>query len=191
MPITRFSVGAAARKVAANRTGPAMHSDAHTNTINLAAHSVRSAAFDRLYAEGMSLVDEASNYLDHAGRAATKRMEAEVAALYASESMRLTTRLMQLASWLLLQRAANNGEMTADQVSEEKAKVRLQGFAANMGEPHWADLPEEFRDMVERSLVLQRRVAYIDREANRTVREEMLPNPVASSLHEIARRIEG
>ena len=31
---------------------------------------------------------------------------------YASESMRLTTRLMQLASWLLLQRAVAEGELS-------------------------------------------------------------------------------
>jgi hypothetical protein len=36
----------------------------------------------------------------------------EASFLYATESMRLTTRLMQLASWLLLQRAVNEGEIT-------------------------------------------------------------------------------
>ena len=39
--------------------------------------------------------------------------------------MRLTTRLMQLASWLLLHRAVNEGEMTLAQASKEKKKVRL------------------------------------------------------------------
>ena len=38
--------------------------------------------------------------------------------------MRLTTRLMQLASWLLVQRAVNEGEMTQDQAGQEKAKVK-------------------------------------------------------------------
>lgn len=169
-----------------------MANDAQTNTIRLAVHSVRSAAFDRLYAEGMDLVDEASNYLDHAGRAAARKMEAEVATLYASESMRLTTRLMQLASWLLLQRAANTGEMTPEQVSEEKGKVRLQGFAANFGEPNWSELPAAFRDLVERSLVLQRRVAYLEREVERSDDEiEASENSVANQVDELRRRFEG
>ena len=47
------------------------------------------------------------------------------ALVYATESMRLTTRLMQLASWLLLHRAVKEGEMTLAQASKEKAKVRL------------------------------------------------------------------
>ena len=169
-----------------------MASDARGNTINLAAHTVRSTAFDRLYSEGMALVDEASAYLDGDGRAAAKRMEAEVATLYASESMRLTTRLMQVASWLLLQRAANTGEMTPEQVSEEKAKVQLKGLAGGIAEPHWMDLPEHFRSMVERSLVLQRRIAYIDREAER---EDVTPppgaNPVAASLSALKEGLAG
>ena len=43
--------------------------------------------------------------------------------------MRLTTRLMQLASWLLLQRAVNDGEMSDEQARLEKAKVKLNGLA--------------------------------------------------------------
>ena len=39
--------------------------------------------------------------------------------------MRLTTRLMQIASWLLLQRAVAEGEITADQAQAEKNRIRL------------------------------------------------------------------
>ena len=39
--------------------------------------------------------------------------------------MRLTTRLMQLASWLLLHRAVKEGEMTLTQANREKTKVKL------------------------------------------------------------------
>ena len=44
---------------------------------------------------------------------------------YATESMRLTTRLMQLASWLLLHRAVKEGEMSLAQANREKVKVKL------------------------------------------------------------------
>ena len=49
---------------------------------------------------------------------------------YATESMRLTTRLMQLASWLLLQRAVNDGEMSAEQAQPRKG----QGQARRPGD---------------------------------------------------------
>ena len=71
--------------------------------------------------------------------------------LYAAELMRLTTRLMQMASWLLLQRAVNNGEMSRDQVLAEKTKVRLDGFNVDRNAPGWDDLPESFRDLIDRS----------------------------------------
>jgi hypothetical protein len=56
--------------------------------------------------------------------------------------MRLTTRLMQMASWLLLQRAVNNGEMNRDQVLAEKNKVRLDSFNCDRNAPGWATCPK-------------------------------------------------
>ena len=92
--------------------------------IKLAERRVFSDSFKPLYNEGMSLVEHAAGYLDGPGRAEARKLSRMAATLYAAESMRLTTRLMQIASWLLLQRAANSGEMTRDQVATEKTKVR-------------------------------------------------------------------
>jgi regulator of CtrA degradation len=39
--------------------------------------------------------------------------------------MRLTTRLMQVASWLLLQRAVNEGELTWSQAHADRLRVKL------------------------------------------------------------------
>ena len=84
------------------------------NTISFAGHAASSPQFKGLYTEGMSLVEETASYLDGAGRVAAKSLPRMASVLYAAESMRLTTRLMQVASWLLLQRAINNGEMTRE-----------------------------------------------------------------------------
>ncbi len=137
------------------------------NTISFAGHVASSAQFKALYAEGMALVEETASYLDGQGRAASKVLPRMASVLYAAESMRLTTRLMQMASWLLLQRAVNNGEMTREQVISEKSKVRLDSFNVDRNAPGWNDLPESFRDLVERSLRLQNRVALLDREIYR------------------------
>lgn len=138
--------------------------DTNKNTIQFAERITSSASFQSLYSEGMGLVEETAAYLDGTGRVAAKALPRMASVLYAAESMRLTTRLMQMASWLLLQRAVNNGEMTREQVIAEKAKVRLDGFACDRTAPGWGDLPEAFRDLVERSLRLQARVALLDRE---------------------------
>ena len=64
-----------------------------------------SAAFGNLFRGGMDLVEETAAYLDGVGRTEAKALDRAVSLTYATESMRLTTRLMQLASWLLLHRA--------------------------------------------------------------------------------------
>jgi regulator of CtrA degradation len=133
-------------------------------TIKLAERRIFSSSFKPLYDEGMRLVEQAAEYLDGPGRFEAKKLSRLAATLYAAESMRLTTRLMQVASWLLLQRAANSGEMTRDQVASEKAKVRLDTASANNDAPGWAELPTAFRDLVERSLRLQALVRRMDDE---------------------------
>lgn len=137
------------------------------NTVSFAGHAASSAQFKSLYAEGMGLVEETASYLDGVGRQACKVLPRMASVLYAAESMRLTTRLMQMASWLLLQRAVNNGEMSREQVIAEKSKVRLDSFNVDRTAPGWNDLPEAFRDLIERSLRLQNRVALLDREIYR------------------------
>jgi regulator of CtrA degradation len=137
------------------------------NTISFAGHAASSAQFKGLYGEGMSLVEETASYLDGDGRLASKSLPRMASVLYAAESMRLTTRLMQVASWLLLQRAINNGEMSRDQVLSEKKKVRLDVFNVDRAAPGWTDLPDPFRDLIERSVRLQNRVAMLDREIYR------------------------
>ncbi|PKA41656.1 DUF1465 family protein [Rhizobium sullae] len=146
------------------------------NTISFAGRAAASSQFKTLYAEGMSLVEETAAYLDGNGRAASKVLPRMASVLYAAESMRLTTRLMQMASWLLLQRAVNNGEMSRDQVLAEKNKVRLDGFNVDRNAPGWGDLPEAFRDLVERSLRLQNRVALLDREIYRPNEAPIVPD---------------
>lgn len=138
--------------------------DGARKTIKLAEHRVFSQSFKPLYNEGMGLVEEAAEYLDGDGRAAAKHLSRLGATLYAAESMRLTTRLMQVASWLLLQRAANAGEMTREQVAAEKAKVRLDTASADEGAPGWSELPRDFCDLVDRSLKLQALVRRMDDE---------------------------
>ncbi len=146
------------------------------NTVSFAGRAAASSQFKALYSEGMSLVEETASYLDGTGRAASKVLPRMASVLYAAESMRLTTRLMQMASWLLLQRAVNNGEMSREQVMSEKSKVRLDGFNVDRNAPGWLDLPEGFRDLVERSLRLQNRVAILDREIYRSADAAVLPD---------------
>src|SRR6202171_2432144 len=120
-----------------------------------------SAAFGTLFRDGMALVEETASYLDGDGRTEAKALERAVSLTYATESMRLTTRLMQLASWLLLHRAVKEGEMTLAQASKEKSKVRLA--ACDPGDAKSiALLPEKLQELIARSVKLQAEVRRLD-----------------------------
>lgn len=122
-----------------------------------------SQAFMTLFREGMSLIEETASYLDGPGRAESRELDRTIALAYATESMRLTTRLMQLASWLLLQRAVNEGELTREQARADKAKMKIGGLAGGEITPAVEALPEALRALVERSLRLQERIVHLDR----------------------------
>jgi len=100
--------------------------------------------------------------------------------------MRLTTRLMQLASWLLLQRAVNEGEMTAEAASSEKSKVKLGGLASATEGPGFDGLPEQLRHLIRRSLLLQERVRRLDNLLHPQLETAEADNPVARQIGRIS-----
>src|SRR6202041_4205958 len=112
-----------------------------------------SAAFGSLFRDGMDLVERTAAYLDGVGRAEAKALDRYVSLTYATESMRLTTRLMQLASWLLLHRAVNEGEMSLAQANKERMKVKLAPDARP--EDAGIVLPERLSSLIARSKKLQ------------------------------------
>lgn len=156
-----------------------------SNTVNLAQKFANSEKFKLLFHEGMGLVEESASYLDGEGREDAKGLSRTSAMLYGSESMRLTTRLMQIASWLLLQRAANEGEMDREQLLEEKKKIRLDETLQRLESPGWDQLPDGFINLVNRSVSLQNRVMKLDAELYETRRYENstnYENPVSQQI---------
>jgi len=155
--------------------------------IAFAARLAGSPVFNALFRDGMVLVEETAAYLDGPGRDDSRQLTRAGSLAYTTESIRLTTRLMQLASWLLLQRAVNNGELTAEQMAAEKAKVKLGGLASRTRGPGWDILPEGLRDLVERSTTLQARIRRLDGaiDVDPATRSEP-DNPVHRQLGRIA-----
>ena len=143
-----------------------------------------SETFRAMFREGMALVEETAGYLDGQGRRDSRRLARAASLSYATESMRLTTRLMQLASWLLLQRAVNEGDITVDQANHERAKVKLGGVSSATEGPSWEGLPDRLKALIKRSLALQERITRLDGALS--VRPAAADNPVARQLGRIA-----
>jgi len=121
-----------------------------------------SELFMRTFEEGMAMVEETAAYLDGPGRAEARDLPRAVALAYAGESMRLTTRLMQVASWLLIQRSVFDNEMSREDAASEK--YRLGSKEICRGKPiEGADqLPAKLLDLLGRSERLYDRVERLD-----------------------------
>ena len=131
--------------------------------IALGPRIVASGGFTLLYKEGMSLIEDVAAYLDGDGRVESRGLPREASFVYATESMRLTTRLMQLASWLLLQRAVNEGEITSENARLEKEKVKFSATPEQRGGPGYAGLPERLKTYIAQGDRLFDRVQQFDK----------------------------
>ena len=139
--------------------------------VSFGARLAASQSFSALFRDGMKLVEETASYLDGPGRQDSKKLDRGAALTYATESMRLTTRLMQLASWLLLHRAVNEGEMSLAQANKEKTKVKL-----SVGEPIDEAavnvLPVALRGLIDRAKKLHDAVRRLDATIHAPMLEE-------------------
>lgn len=130
--------------------------------VSFGATFVKSEAFKALFRDGMALVEATAGYLDGEGRVASNALTRRGALAYASESMRLTTRLMQVASWLLVQRAVAEGEITSIQAKRERDRVKLAQQDRSVPDNQFDELPEAIRDLIAQSLRIHARIVHLD-----------------------------
>ncbi len=158
---------------------------AEENLVDFMARFTGSEQFNRVFQEGMGLVEETADYLDGPGRAEARALSRPAALAYATESMRLTTRLMQMASWLLLQRAISSGEISPEAASEEKSRITLAEEPQPARTEAAGDLPEGLLALIGRSQRLRARIVKLD--AMISERKALTPdNPVAGHMNRLA-----
>jgi regulator of CtrA degradation len=154
--------------------------------ISFAEKMVASEGFKALFSEGMTLVEGTASYLDGEGRKESRDLQRGAALAYASESMRLTTRLMQITSWLLLQRAVNEGELTRKEAETEHRKVRLSASEAATAPEMLTLLPARLNELIQQSIRLQARIVKLDQllRLEEATGRAALPeeNPVARQI---------
>jgi regulator of CtrA degradation len=121
-----------------------------------------SELFDHTFQEGMDLVEETAAYLDGPGRHESKRLSRQAGLAYASESMRLTTRLMQMASWLLVQRAVREGQMDPTEACNDRYRLSQDLFNSPPSEQD-ERLPRGLLTLLDRASRLYERALHLDR----------------------------
>jgi regulator of CtrA degradation len=165
--------------------------NSHGVTVSFGERFQASAQFDVVFKQGMALVERTAAYLEGPGRAEAKRLPAAVNVLYAAESMRLTTRLLDMASWLLIRRALKEGDISETEAQKKRKGVTLQAPARSSHVAGFGELPETLRGLVGESYALQDRIVQLDRamsvksDSLGVSSEAMLANPVGSQLDKL------
>src|SRR5262245_10934308 len=152
-------------------------------TVSFGEHFAASDQFDAIFKEGMSLVERTAAYLDGPGRKEARALKGPVAVLYATESMRLTTRLLELASWLMIRRALKEGEITADEARSKRERVKLRGPGRPAHVKGFPELPSGVRALSRSSCPRSARISQLDRPIE-VVPEQAptLENPVSAQV---------
>lgn len=133
-----------------------------SSAVSFGKSFLSSEAFRAMFREGMVLVEDTAAYLDGAGREQSRALPRDVSLAYATESMRLTTRLMQIASWLLVQRAVAEGEITPDQARTEKNRVRIGETGIPTSPEMLEQLPLRLQELIDSSIRMQGRVKHLE-----------------------------
>lgn len=157
-------------------------------TVSFGEHFASSEQFDVVYRQGMDLVERTAAYLDGPGRQESKQLNSSVALTYATESMRLTTRLLDLASWLLIRRSLKEGEITAEEASRKRSRLKLRVSGRPSHITNFPELPSRLQRLIEESFALSDRILRIDKSLqqvpdSRAVRQPA--NPVAAQIAEL------
>ena len=164
-------------------------------TVSFGERFQASAQFDQVFKEGMQLVETTAAYLDGPGRREAKALKPPVSVLYATESMRLTTRLLDLASWLLVRRALKEGEITAEEARRKRQRRKLKAIGRPSHINGFTDLPEGLRRLIEESFKLHDRVVQLDKAMSEPPAESnvvpLVANPVAEQMSMLTRAFGG
>ncbi len=136
----------------------------------------------------MALVERTAAYLDGPGRKEAKSLVAPLTLIYATESMRLTTRLLEVASWLMIHRALKDGEIDNAQADRRRQRVKLTPFGRPQHVKNFDDLPAGLKALVNESFALNDRILQLDRALMSGATDIEAPrpaNPVNSQLARI------
>ena len=161
-------------------------------TVSFAEQFEASKQFEAIFKEGMGLVESTASYLDGAGRKQARALKGPASVAYATESMRLTTRLLELASWLLVRRALKDGDISADEAKAKRRRMKLDSIGRPSHVKHFSELPPKLCQLIEQSFALQDRIIKLDRAIESTAADDSAAaepatgrNPVADHMAQI------
>lgn len=138
---------------------------------------------DKAYHDALALVSETVNYLEGRGIMDRDAMDPAARNIFAAESMRLTTRLMQVVSWFLVQRAVQTGELTKAQAQEPARQLGAVQVCLGEAIEGAEFLPDRMKELLDRSRNVFEQVWRV--EVMMKEESDTLKNPVHDLLNKL------
>ena len=117
-----------------------------------------------LYFEAMTLADAARAYFDREGQDERAGLDAVTRVAFSCESLKVTTRLMHVVSWLLVRKAIQAGELSEAAAMAPERRLPRGDVAAPIDEDpsRLLRLPPRARHLIDGSRDLYDRVRRFD-----------------------------
>jgi regulator of CtrA degradation len=119
---------------------------------------------DTLYHEAMSLAEDARDYFDHVGQWDRKRLQPMDRVLFSCESLKVTTRLMHVISWLLVRKAVLAGEMTMGDALAPDRRLGRATKSTEQDSPRIKTLPPMAQRLIAKSQDIYIRIKRLEEQ---------------------------
>ena len=136
----------------------------------------RSTMLETTYNEVMTLVSRTADFVGAVKNGTAPGFDFGAGPAYTVESMRHTTRLMQVMAWLLTQRAVESGEMTAEEARDPKYRLGAPDICLARPVAGTDLLPRRFQEMITQSEQIYRRIKRIAEQMEAPTREHPVHN---------------
>lgn len=143
---------------------------------------------DSLYGEAMALADDARSYFDKIGRWDRQQLSPMDRVVFSCESLKLTTRVMHVISWLLIRKAVLIGEMDTTDANRPDRRLGRASSSYEEADERLACLPPFAMALIRRSQDIYDRVSRLEAQIHQEEVQEQT-NPTHALLAKLERSL--
>ncbi len=126
------------------------------------ANFAASAFFAKTYGDALDLAEQARAYMAGTVKAERTVLDGRATMHATAEMFRLSARITQMIAWMLVQRAVEQGEISADQAGSDEYRLGSRDTCLKRDRQTIDRLPPALEDLMTRSEQLYIRVARLD-----------------------------
>lgn len=130
-----------------------------SNVILTGEGNIDPRILEKSYNEAMELTISVADYLRRREKFKTTT---RLAAVHARENMRLSSCLMQVVAWFMIQKGVLQGEVSREEAASERCRLGGKEICLRPLGEEVEELPEEFCAYLERAVDIYRRAERMD-----------------------------